>query len=157
QTPIVDRLASRSNGNPFAVGQYIRALLDQGLLRPTAEGWKIESSDLNDVVLSNDVVALLLGRVASLGEEAEKTLCAAAVIGFAFDSSLLEATVGQGTPFVRRGLDEATRANLVEQLDAVRYQFIHDRVQEAMQQRLGPEELRAVNQATAAAIEVLHG
>ncbi|HUR28016.1 MAG TPA: AAA family ATPase [Planctomycetota bacterium] len=151
EAAFVERLATRSNGNPFALGQYVRALLDQGLLRPTPSGWVVDGSNLHEVVLSNDVVKLLLNRVASLSEEAQRVLAAAAVLGFAFEEDLLAATVSDGR--VRRGLDEALRANLVESVDANRYLFVHDRVQEAMLAKLSPETLRDINQAAAGAIE----
>ena len=153
----VTRLATRSNGNPFAIGQYVRALLDQGLLRPTPDGWEVDENQLNKVVLGNDVVHLLLNRVANLGREAQEVLTAAGVLGFAFEQDLLAAMNAGNDALVRRGLDEALRANLIEHVEGNRYLFVHDRVQEAMLGKLDEARKKDVNQAAAAAIEQVHG
>lgn len=154
---VVEKLASRANGNPFAIGQYVRALLDQGLLRPTPAGWQVDLEQLNQVVLGNDVVQLLLNRTAFIGQEAQRVLSNAAILGFAFEQDLLVRMLGNAETLVRRGLDEALRGNLIEQADTNRYLFVHDRVQEALLQKLDEAQKKDLSQAAAEAIEALHG
>jgi serine phosphatase RsbU (regulator of sigma subunit) len=157
EASVLEKLASRANGNPFAIGQYVRALLDQGLLRPTPAGWQVDSQQLNQVVLGNDVVQLLLNRTAFLGPEAQRVLGAAAILGFGFEQDLLVQMLGKGETLVRRGLDEALRGNLIEQGETNRYLFVHDRVQEALLQKLDDAQKKDLSQAAAEAVEALHG
>ena len=45
----IDRIAARASGSPFAVGEYVRALLDEGLLRPTATSWELDQARFQEI------------------------------------------------------------------------------------------------------------
>ncbi len=154
--PVVERLAARASGNPFALGQYVLAMLDAGLLRPEGAGWAVDLDRLNTLVLSGDAVQLLLDRVAGLPPEAQRVLCFAAVLGFTFDPELLVEASGQPPESVVHGIEAAIRANLIERI-AGRCAFVHDRVQESMLRRATEDELRDAHQAAAEAIDRMTG
>src|SRR5262249_47531607 len=53
----------RSQGNPFAVGEYVSAMLDGGLLRPSWGTWLVDTRGLETLELPSDVLRLVVRRV----------------------------------------------------------------------------------------------
>ena len=54
------RLTARCGGNPFALGEYLRAVVDAGLIRPSWGGWVLEQEGLDALKLPADVSGLIL-------------------------------------------------------------------------------------------------
>jgi len=149
---VVTRLAETANGNPFAVVEYLRSLLDRGMLRPAADRWVVDTTRFHELALPKDVIQLLLDRIATLSADAARTLRVAAVVGLEFDEPLLEQATS-GTPErVARALGEALRANLIERTDRG-YRIVHDRVHEALREGLASDARRAAHDAIARALE----
>src|SRR5262249_17774945 len=44
---LIERLARVTNGNPFAIGEFVRAMLDGGVLQPHRDGWKVDGERFN--------------------------------------------------------------------------------------------------------------
>ena len=151
---VVERINARARGNPFALGEYVRALLDAGMIRPTFGSWMVDAARFHEADISKDVIALLLNRIQSLSEGTRRALETAAVIGFEFPLSILTDAVGGKPDVTRRAMEEALRAGLVEKAD-VSYHFIHDRVYEAIIAGIDPPRSRDLNQAVAGALERL--
>ncbi|HVE81547.1 MAG TPA: SpoIIE family protein phosphatase [Myxococcales bacterium] len=151
---VVEKINARARGNPFALGEYVRVLLDQGMIRPTFGSWMVDAARFHEAAISNDVVQLLVNRIQGLSDAAKQVLNTAAVIGFEFGLSLLTDAVGGRPEVVRRGLEEALREGLVERVD-VSYRFIHDRIHEAIISSLDQPTSRDINQAVAEALEKL--
>src|SRR5262249_52517999 len=78
------QLAARSGGNPFTLGEYLRAAVDAGLIRPCWGVWVLEESGLDALELPEDVLRLVLSRVDGLGMDSRRLLAAAAAIGTRF-------------------------------------------------------------------------
>src|SRR6185295_18603225 len=138
--------------NPVAIGEYVRALLDEGMIRPTFGSWMVDAARFHEAAISNDIIQLLVNRVEGLSEGTRQILSVAAVIGFEFGNTLLADAVGGRPDVLRRGLEEALRVGLIERVD-VSYRFIHDRVHEAILSRLEVAKARDINQAVAEALE----
>ena len=151
---VVDRINARARGNPFALGEYVRALLDAGMIRPTFGSWIVDAARFHEAAISNDVIALLINRISALSDSTRRALETAAVIGFEFPFSILADAVGGKIDVTRRAMEEALRAGLVEKVD-VSYHFIHDRVYEAIVAGLDAPRARDINQAVAEALERL--
>jgi class 3 adenylate cyclase/tetratricopeptide (TPR) repeat protein len=79
---IADRLVDLVGGNPLFVEQYVRLLLDRGLLVLGPDGLHVESSA--DLPLPDTVQAVLAARLDSLPAAQKAVLCDAAVIGESF-------------------------------------------------------------------------
>ena len=150
---MVDRLAAIASGNPFALGEYIRSLLDLGMLRPTTGAWVVDATRFHELALPSDVIDLLIGRLATLGDEAVHALSVGALIGLEFPLQLATTVIGR-VESVQRAMNEAIRANLVEPMDGG-YRFVHDRVRESLLRRLGEAETREHNQRIADALDGL--
>jgi eukaryotic-like serine/threonine-protein kinase len=149
---VVEKINARARGNPFALGEYVRALLDEGMIRPTFGGWTVDASRFHEAAISSDVIQLLVNRIQGLSEYTRQVLGVASVIGFEFGTALLTDACGGKDDQVRRALEEALRSGLVERADAG-FRFIHDRIHEAITSALTVPQARDINQAVAQALE----
>ena len=76
---LIAYLQERAEGNPFFLGELLRTLEEGGMLRPTDGGWAL--GDLRQVRIPPLLRQVIDGRLARLGEEAQRLLAIAAVIG----------------------------------------------------------------------------
>jgi len=148
---VTDKLTAITRGNPFSVEEYLRALLDSGALRPTAAGWTAAPEELEAIGLPDDVVALVIRRLDALTDETNALLRAAAVIGGRFDEPLLAAAAGVAPDALSRGIEAMIDGGLVERTGTA-LAFHHDRVREAVTERMDDAERRDAHQAVADAL-----
>ena len=80
--PIRARLLARIGGNPLYAEEYVRLLLDRGLLRKTDEGLRLD--DGTELPLPGTVQAVLQARLDTLPAGYKALLCDAAVFGESF-------------------------------------------------------------------------
>lgn len=76
-------LLSRAQGNPFFLAELLHLLVDRGVLRRDAEGWRL-AGDLPPDVLPAGVHAVLAARIDGLEPAAKEALRDAAVAGVTF-------------------------------------------------------------------------
>lgn len=144
---VVDRLASATNGNAFAIGEYVRSMLDSGILRPIAGGWQVDMERFTQISVSKDVLQLLIQRMERLSAETMRILRAAAIYGMNFNArQLMTVCKLEKLQTALFALEEATRANIVERSEAESYSFVHDRVYEAVIASISEEEKRQFSQ-----------
>ncbi len=153
---LVRAVVTRSQGLPFAVVEYVRALLDAGLLEPNWGAWKVDADELDRVQLPHDVIRLVLRRLAFLDERTRRVLTVAAVHGIRFVPGIVYQACGIATDEGLSVLAEALRARLVELEDSGTASFVHDRVREALLAGLSAEELREHHRVLAQALDA-HG
>jgi predicted ATPase len=67
---LVTRLTARSAGNPLAVLEYTRAVVDAGLLRPCWGRWLLDEAGLDALALPDDIMDLIVRRIDGLGATA---------------------------------------------------------------------------------------
>jgi len=101
---LVQRLVARGGVSPFEVVEYVRAVVDAGLLAPAWGSWALDTEGLDDVTLLADVYELMLSRLDGLAPETRRLLTVAAAIGPAFPPDLA-ARAADAAP------DLAARAN----------------------------------------------
>lgn len=150
---VVARLGALTHGNAFAVGEYLRALLDSGALRPVDGAWRADRAALDAVLLPKDVVALVVSRLSTLPRETLRLVGIAGVLGNRFQAELLGEVAGRSADSVARAMEEMTRAGLVERGMAQGWAFVHDRVRESAVERLGEAERRDAHQAVAEVLD----
>ncbi len=147
--PLARIVHAKAQGNPLFIHAFLRALVDQGLLRydPERGGWWWQSEEIRSARLSDNMVSLIAGRLGALSERTRRTLQLAACVGDQFSAEML-ATVMEGhAETIGEDLWEAVSAGLILPLTAreslelgTPYRFAHDRVQEAAHALLSPDE-----------------
>lgn len=85
-----DALLGRAQGNPFFLAELLHLLVDRGLLRRVAGGWRLDG-DLPREMLPAGVQAVLAARIDGLDPSAKSVLRDAAVIGSRFTVDMLQA------------------------------------------------------------------
>jgi signal transduction histidine kinase len=148
---VVDEVVPRAGGNPLVVGELVRAMIVAGLLRPHWGAWKLDEAGLQALDLPEDVLELILRRVAALSGPTQDVLAVAAVIGSRFPAGLLGSVVSARAALVEAALAEAGAAGLI-QAGRDGCAFVHDRVREALLSRLDDKRRRALHQQIADAL-----
>lgn len=149
----LSRVAAVANGNPFAVGEYVRALLESGGLGLVDNKWVMDKEKFQQLAVSKDVRDLVTTRVSRLDRVTSDVLVAAAVAGTRFRLALLKEIVGVPLEVLSRALGDALEGNLIEQIDGDAYTFVHDRVLEACVSHASVGERQRLHQAAARSLE----
>ncbi|HEY1015179.1 MAG TPA: AAA family ATPase [Herpetosiphonaceae bacterium] len=150
---IIRQLATRSHGNPFAVEEYVKSMLDAGLLRPAWGSWQVDAEGLEELKLPGDVVQLVVRRIEDLAPETIEILRAAAVLGARFRLDLLPAICGVDEDDINMAVIEAAGEHLLERGAGGEYVFVHARVQEALLSQLDAEAQRRIHRAIAGVLD----
>ncbi len=149
---LVARVATQTRGNPFAVAEYARVLLESGTLIPTLAGWRLDEARLAALELPSNVIDLLVRRLDALDAKVSRLLSVAALTDGSFNAQLLAPVTGARPQAVAQALSEAVSAGFVLPLEGQRFRLVHDRVREALSRRLTPDAARDLNEALAAAL-----
>jgi class 3 adenylate cyclase len=171
--PLAELLLSKTGGNPFFLGQFLRSLHAEGLLE-VSEGasawtWDIEQIEARDI--TDNVAELLTSLIRQLPDDSASALQLAACLGnnvsvgdLAEASGMDVADVGDRLwPALKSGyllpvggehrwLGEAEAPS--DELGRLRVRFLHDRVQQAAYNLLDEPERRPIHLAIA---RRLHG
>jgi len=147
--PIVDRLAAATQGNPFALDEYVRALLDSGQLAMTPDGWVMETADLVDLELPEDVLDVVLRRVRALDADTLRVLRVAAVWGGEVSTEDLRRVTQLPEATVHGAVQLAIDRGLVLRRPGDLITLQHDRIREAVVGELAPHARASVHQAIA--------
>ncbi|HEY8375893.1 MAG TPA: AAA family ATPase, partial [Nannocystis sp.] len=150
---LVRIVATRSGGLPLAVLEYVRAMLDGGVLRPHWDVWEVEVSGLASLQLPGDFQQLILARVAGLSEPTREALRVAAVFGTRVELATLARVLGRDLGATSEALAEAVAARLVERGPHGDFGFVHNRVREVLLSGLDPQSLAAYHQRVAEALD----
>jgi eukaryotic-like serine/threonine-protein kinase len=145
-------LVSRAGGNPMVVREYVRAVVDAGLLRPSWGRWVLDEDGLDALALPQDALGLLLTRLHDLSPEHHALLATAALMGAVFRPDVLERV--HGGP-VMGALNDAVSRGLLEPRDGGTYAFLHNGIRDALAAGLDAADVARQHAATAAALESL--
>jgi DNA-binding SARP family transcriptional activator/predicted ATPase len=148
-SPVVARVRSLTEGNPFFVTELARLLRTQPEVAP-ADVARCVPGGVRDV---------LRQRLSRLPQAAASLLAVAAVIGREFDAALLGSASGQALEGTAELLEAALRSGVVlEHPEAAgRFRFSHDLVREAILAGLTALRRARLHQRVGEAIEALHG
>ena len=150
---LVDRLHTHTDGSPFLIREYLIAMLDNGLVRPSRSRWRFDEEGLVDLELSNDVFEFVAQRVADVREETRSLLSAAALMGNDFDRRMLRQLTDVETRQLNEAISQALRARLIERTSGSNYRFVHDRIRETLLSILPEDRERNLHQRAAEALE----
>jgi PAS domain S-box-containing protein len=148
---VVQRL---SEGSPFMTVAVLQGLVESGALVGSQAGWHVEASAMAGVQSSRHAAAFLTSRLELLPAASLHLLSVGAVLGKDFDLHLAATLAGQAPGEAVAALDEARRRHIVwarpQDNQAV---FIHDRLRQALLERLPAAERRELHLRAALELE----
>ncbi|MBN1260181.1 MAG: AAA family ATPase, partial [Anaerolineae bacterium] len=88
---IVDLILTRAEGNPFYLEEFVRMMIEKGLLHPRDGQWRLTTAAAFETVdIPTTLRGLMMARVDRLPEDLRHLLRDATVIGLQFPAALLE-------------------------------------------------------------------
>ena len=112
---VAERMVDLAGGNPLFVEQYVRLLLERGLIAPGPDGLRVESSA--DLPLPETVQAVLAARLDSLPAGQKAVLCDASVIGESFWRGCVAVLSGRSLAGVDEALADLTARGLLRPVE----------------------------------------
>lgn len=153
---LVAYLHARAEGNPFFIGELLRTLEEEALLRPQdpAAHWVLD--DLTQARLPTLLRQVLDGRLDRLGEEARELLAMAAVIGQEAPLALWGQLSAIPEIKLLEVVEHAAKARLLEETpDGARIRFVHALIREALYTGLAPSRRRLWHRQVGAALAAM--
>jgi adenylate cyclase len=155
----------RSGGNPFYLEEIVRGLIASGALIREGDGWRC-AADTATLEVPATLQGLLLSRVDRLSPAVRRLAQEAAVLGLAWDASLLR-MVASEPEGCQAALERLEDAELVEDVTPTaapatptapldhRYRFTHGIVHEVIYQNLLVRKRTDLHERAGRALEVL--
>ncbi|WP_437489910.1 AAA family ATPase [Sorangium sp. So ce1014] len=168
--PLSEVVFEKTRGNPFFVNQFLRALRQEELLRFDARSrsWTWDLAPIQAMKITDNVVALMAGKLQELAPDTQRALMLAACVGHEFELEVLSVLCDRSRGDTAADLWEALRDGLIHPTDSeyrfvhgparsdaaddepstrfnVSYRFLHDRVQQAAYSLLDDERRKAAH------------
>ena len=131
--PLAHLLSRKTGGNPFFVGQFLKALREAELLHfdYERERWTFEMEAIAGAGMTDNVIDLMTGTIQRLGADARQTLMLAACVGSPFDRQTLALLSERSADQVAADLEEALEQGLILRTSDTTYGFLHDRIHQS--------------------------
>ncbi len=153
-TPLAELVTRNTEGNPLFIKEYLQALHEEGLLRfERSSGlWQWDLGQIEGRGTTESVLDLTVEKLKRLGQETQRALTTAAVIGNRFrldelaslSGTPLEETFETLLPALRAGVvvttSEAAALTAAGDTEGGDCRFFHDRVQQAAYSLLDESE-----------------
>jgi DNA-binding SARP family transcriptional activator len=167
-TPVfAGEIYRHTEGNPFFIGEAVRALILEGKIIWTGERWQ-STVKATELEIPQSVRLLIERRLVNLSPDCRTTLALAAVLGRQFSSALLCKARSLSEEVIAEHIDNAIQLQLLSSLidsssnrsDVTGYYgqdldltFTHDKIREVLYQWLNPLRRRTLHRQVAQAIE----
>ena len=148
------RIHERTGGNPYFVGEILKALVDSGSLYlrdGTWLGWEVDDLDLPD-----SVGAAVAARIGDLSRPARQVAQVMAVAGTSTTHELFGAVTDLEEDALLGGIEELRGKQLVEESaegSDIVYRFSHPLIQEVLYSDIGLARARSLHRAVGEALE----
>ncbi|HTH44139.1 MAG TPA: AAA family ATPase [Oxalicibacterium sp.] len=151
--PLARLVYRKTMGNPFFIGQFIKSMYADKLLRIDNGGWHWDLAQIEAAGMTDNVVELLTRELHRLPPETQRLLTIGACIGSRFDVRTLETVSETPHAHIVGLLRAATQAGLILPAESMAaqgassqsYQFQHDKVQQAAYEGISREETDAIH------------
>ncbi len=136
-TPLADLVHAKTDGNPFFMRQLLETLVSEEALRfdSVTDAWRWETELIMALDISDNVIELMLRKIARLPASTRDALQVAACIGNSFPLDLLASGAESDKPATLHILAPAVETGLIALLGG-NGRFTHDRIQQAVYQSL---------------------
>ncbi len=147
-------LARESEGNPYFVAEYLRAAVDEQLLRREGGRWcvAVEDTAYTSLGLPGTLRDLVGRRLDRLSPSAQRFAEAAAVLGREVPEALLMAMFGGSDAEAVEAMSELVECHVFEEVETG-VRFVHDKLREAAYARIVPGQLHSLHRQAAELIE----
>jgi AAA ATPase domain/Protein kinase domain len=122
--PLAQLVYARTGGNPFFAIQFLHAFADEGLIAfdPAAQRWNWDLQRIHDKGYADNVVDLMVGKLARLPSETQGALQKLACLGAIANTATLSTVLETSKADVHTALRDALHAELIERLPSA-YKF----------------------------------
>ncbi|WP_412741700.1 diguanylate cyclase [Krasilnikovia sp. MM14-A1004] len=148
-------VTARSGGVPLSAIEYLRRLVDGGLLVPHWDTWLLDEEGLDALPIPADGLDLVVSRLDELTGADRAVLAVAAAVGSRFDLDLVTAAGGLSADDVATAVEAAIGRRLVEARAAGRYGFVYPAVRRALLATMDPADRRGLHARIARQLESL--
>ncbi|MGD2058963.1 MAG: adenylate/guanylate cyclase domain-containing protein, partial [Anaerolineales bacterium] len=155
-----EMIKSKAEGNPFFVEEVIRMLIEHRIIERDEELDRWEAvKEPEEVIIPDNLNALLTARIDRLPAETRTTLQYAAVIGRSFDQPVLASVVGSNGR-LQEHLSILQRHELIREVRRVpeaEYSFTHELTRDAAYSTLLRRQRRRFHLKVGETLELLYG
>ena len=146
--PLAAIIARKTAGNPYFIRQFLLALARAGRIfhDPAQGGWRWDADGALAESFTENVLDLVADRIAALPEPVQELLRIGSCMGGQCDVELMARLVGHDPDAVADHLQQAVEADILRvserraDLRALRFQFLHDRAQQAANAALDEDQ-----------------
>jgi predicted ATPase len=132
--PLSDVVFQKTKGNPFFVLEFLRSLVDRGLLEYSIQkrSWVWDEDNVSSMDVTGNVLHLLSSKMSGLSEHTQLALKVAACFGIKLNGSVVSyLCTSSEYSTISDGLEEAVRKGFVMKVGSSDFKFSHDKVREA--------------------------
>jgi DNA-binding winged helix-turn-helix (wHTH) protein/tetratricopeptide (TPR) repeat protein len=151
-----EAVMDNTDGNPFFATEILQHLKETGAIGRISAMTR-RTIEISDLGLSEGIKEVIGQRLSRLSEACNRLLSIASVIGREFDATLLEAIADMPGNELLDAIEEATRAQLVNESREVsgRFEFMHALIRETLYNELSSPRRVRLHRRVADAIERL--
>lgn len=153
QRDFISLLQAKTGGNPFFVGEILRALAEEGMIYKDDEGWW-RRREISDIAIPKSVSNVVRHRLERLGADTVSTLSMASVLGETFEFEILNRVLPDLDPErLRAQLEDTVKTSLILRKNSSHYTFCDESVRDSLYAEIPQDLVKTYHRPVAMALE----